>query len=66
MALGLCHSINQYRYLEQDILGRGANAKVFLGIFIIYVGMNTLNNTKVAIKIIDLHTINNEVTKYLL
>ena len=45
---------------DQNMLGKGSTGNVYLGIH------NQNHSHKVAIKSIDLSTINNEVTKYLL
>lgn len=50
----------QFSICEHKLLGKGSTGNVFLGF------RNNDPSSKVAIKSIDLSTINNEVTRYLL
>lgn len=49
-----------YSICDHKLLGKGSTGNVYLG----FIGNDS--NRKVAIKSIDLSTINNEVTRYLL
>lgn len=47
-------------------MGKGATGSVFLGRVTNYLGTDTITGQRVAIKVIDMKSISNEVTRYLL
>lgn len=58
--------IGPYRYRDDDQIGKGSSGKVYQGSHSHDPGIDTRNNRQVAIKAIDMSTITNEVTQYLL
>lgn len=62
----LVKKIGSYNYLKDDLLGEGSTGRVYLGNLFLDQGLHQQSEQKVAIKVIDMSQIDNEVTKYLL
>lgn len=58
--------LNQYEINFNAILGKGATGNVYQGKTRNILGINMNNGESLAIKVIDLNKVQNEVTTYLL
>lgn len=59
-------TVKNFSFKKSDRLGKGATGAVYLGTNHLTSGRDTLTGSRVAVKVIDMSEINNEVTKYLL
>ena len=59
-------TVKNFTFRREDKLGKGATGSVFLGRVTNYLGTDTITGQRVAIKVIDMKSISNEVTRYLL
>lgn len=58
--------VQQYVFSTNDLLGKGATGSVYSGTHCSEIGRDTSRGTRVALKVIDMAKIDNEVTVYLL
>lgn len=58
--------MNEYIVYKNQSLGKGATGEVYLGTSYNNSGKSLKDKTEVAVKVIELKTIDNEVTEYLL